>query len=426
MNMHSHPSIAALLQSLNHPSLPGIDLSLERMWLLLKALGDPQKKLPPVIHLAGTNGKGSTQAFLRAMYEAAGCRVHAYASPHLVRFNERIVIAGAEISDDYLLDVLERVSAAAQTIPVTFFEATTAAAFLAFAEHSADVVLLETGMGGRLDATNVVEQPIATILTPIGYDHMEFLGETLGEIASEKAGILKRGAPCFVGEQPAEAREVIKRVARRMDCPLMLHGRDWSYEVVGEELRVHVGARVLTLPKPALPGAHQYHNAALATVVAVSQLPIKEEVLTKGITHAVWPARLQRLTHGLLVDAWGARGAVYLDGGHNAHAAAVLAEWMKGQGAPITLILGMMARKDARAFLEPLVPYLAACITVPVQGGECYAPEALAAVARELGVANVTATNQLSDAVLAVTSSPPGTLLIAGSLFLAGEMLQAW
>ena len=193
--MHLNPAIATLLDGLNNPSLPGIDLSLTRMVQLLAALGNPEKQLPPVIHLAGTNGKGSTLAFLKAIYEAAGYRVHAYSSPHLVRFNERIVLAGQEISDDYLLQLLERITEVAKDIPVTFFEATTAAAFLAFAEHSADVVLLETGLGGRLDATNVVARPIAAIITPIDYDHMEFLGETLGAIAAEKAGIIKDGVP---------------------------------------------------------------------------------------------------------------------------------------------------------------------------------------------------------------------------------------
>ncbi len=424
--MHSNPRIAAQLAALNNPSLPGIDLSLERMRALMTALGNPEKNLPPVIHLAGTNGKGSTLAFLRAIYEAAGYRVHAYTSPHLVRFNERIVIGGSEISDEYLAQLLEQVQTYAAEIPVTFFEATTAAAFLAFAEHQADVVLLETGMGGRLDATNLVERPIATIITPIGYDHMEFLGDTLGQIAGEKAGIMKRGVPCFVGAQQPEAREVLKRTARRVDCPLYLHGREWSVDVTQEGFTLHVGKEALNLPAPSLPGVHQYHNAALAATVAQAlPLPkVSAEHIAKGIATAHWPARLQRLTHGALVEAWGPRGEVYLDGGHNAHAAAQLAAWMASRGEPITLILGMMARKDASAFLSPLVPHITRVITVPVSGGECYAPGALAVRAREAGVAVAEAAAELTSAAEMLAPAPNGTLLIAGSLFLAGDVLK--
>ena len=217
--MHVNPAINALLQAMNNPALPSVDLSLVRVKELLKLLGNPEKKLPPVIHIAGTNGKGSTLAFLRAIYEAAGYRVHAYTSPHLVRFNERIVLAGHEISDDGLIDILTRVRDT--DYAVTYFEATTAAAFLAFSEHMADVLLLETGLGGRLDATNVVENPIATIITPVDYDHMEFLGTSLAAIAAEKAGIMKRDAPCFIGEQKPEAREILKRYAApHRKCPI--------------------------------------------------------------------------------------------------------------------------------------------------------------------------------------------------------------
>lgn len=422
--MHENPAISTILEALNNPSLPGIDLSLERVRVLLKALGNPEAKLPPVIHFAGTNGKGSTLAFLRAIYGAAGYRVHVYTSPHLVRFNERIVLAGAEISDDYLLQVLMRVQQAVRDIPVTFFEATTAAAFLAFSEHTADVVLLETGMGGRLDATNVVTTPIATILTPIAYDHKEFLGETLAEIATEKAGILKRDVLCFCGAQLPEAREVIKRTARAFGVQLLLHGREWSYDVADAGFMLHSGAVRYSLPKPALVGAHQYHNAALAVVVATAleQLPVDAAALAKGITSAHWPARLQLLSQGPLVEAWDRE--VYLDGGHNAHAAAMLAEWMKGQAKPVTLVLGMMARKDAAAFIAPLVPYVVRCFTVPISGGACYAPEDLAALARAGGVAEVTPVSSLDALAALYAPATEGPLLIAGSLFLAGDVLK--
>ena len=426
--MHSKPAIAAQLAALNNPSLPGVDLSLERVRDLLAALGNPEKKLPPVIHFAGTNGKGSTLAFLRTIYEAAGYRVHAYTSPHLVRFNERIVIAGAEISDDYLQQLLEQVSAAAQAIPVTFFEATTAVAFLAFAEHSADVVLLETGMGGRLDATNVVAKPQATVIAPIDYDHMEFLGESLAAIATEKAGIMKQGVPCFVGSQKPEAREVLKRTARERDARLYLHDREWSFECGKKGFVVRAGIREWTLPAPSLPGVHQHHNAALAAVVATSldALPVDDAALAAGVSQAVWPARLQRLSTGPLVEAWGTRGDVYLDGGHNPHAAEIIAAWMADQRPPVTLMLGMMARKDAAAFLKPLAPHVTQLIAVPIPGSEaeCYTPEALAAIAREAGIAQVTATASLPEAAQKLMNTAQGTLLIAGSLFLAGEILK--
>ena len=423
--MHLNPRIAKLLEGLNNPSLPGIDLSLVRMRELLKALGNPETKLPPVIHLAGTNGKGSTQAFLRATYEAAGYRVHAYISPHLVRFNERIVLAGPEISDDWLLDVLTRVHEAAKDIAVTFFEATTAMAFLAFAEHSADVVLLETGLGGRLDATNLVDKPIATVITPIDYDHMEFLGNTLASIATEKAGIMKRGAPCFVAAQKPEAREVLKRAAREKDCPIHLYGRDWSFEQTANGMKVMHGAQSWKLPMPSLLGVHQYHNAALASVVAHSfaPLPVTDAALAKGASLAQWPARLQRLRHGPLVDAWGARGAVLLDGAHNPSAALALREWIASQEVPVTLMLGMMRRKDAAQFLDLLKDGLAGVMTTAIPGNDSYSAAELAQIAREVGIAQVQMVDSL-EALPEIAANVTGNLLIAGSLFLAGEVLK--
>lgn len=424
--MHPNPTIATLLDTLNNPALPNIDLSLTRMQALLAALGHPERHLPPVIHLAGTNGKGSTQAFLRAIYQAAGYRVHSYTSPHLVQFNERIVIAGHEVSDDYLLQLLQRVSEAAREIPVTFFEATTAAAFLAFSEHTADVLLLETGLGGRLDATNVEASPIATILTPIDYDHMEFLGDTLGAIATEKAGIMKRGAPCFVGAQKPEAREIIKRAARAAECAVHIHGYDWIYEPVGNKLRVMAGTKAWILPQPALIGAHQFHNAALASVVAmgVPTLPVTAEALAAGVANATWPARMQHLTHGALVEAWGERGEVFLDGGHNPSAAHALRGWMDSHTASITLLCGMMKRKDARGFLEPMAKKITRFIAVSIAGNDCYPPEELAHMAQTLGIKHVAVAHRLDDAVPLLADVTAGTLLITGSLFLAGEVLK--
>lgn len=425
--MHVKPTIATLLNGLNNPSLPGVDLSLERMWQLLAALDNPQEKLPPVIHAAGTNGKGSTLAFLRAMYQAAGYRVHAYTSPHLVRFNERILLGGSEISDVYLEQLLVRVSDAAREIPVTFFEATTALALLAFAEHAADVLLLETGLGGRLDATNVVSKPLATLITPVDYDHKEFLGETLTDIAMEKAGIIKHGVPCFMGAQKPEAREVLKRVGRERKAAVKLHGRDWSYEAVDGGVSVLCGTESWLLPVPALAGEHQLHNAALASVVARSlpQLPVNEAAMNVGIAKANWPARLQLLTQGPLVEAWGVRGEVRLDGGHNVHAAEALARWIEMQDVSVVLLCGMMQRKDAVAFFAPLAKWVAGVIAVPIPNEPgSYAPEALAEAARAAGILAVQHAENLTQAVALASSEAAGTLLIAGSLFLAGVVLE--
>ncbi len=421
--MHVNPAINALLQAMNNPALPSVDLSLVRVKELLKLLGNPEKKLPPVIHIAGTNGKGSTLAFLRAIYEAAGCRVHAYTSPHLVRFNERIVLAGHEISDDGLIDILTRVRDT--DYAVTYFEATTAAAFLAFSEHMADMLLLETGLGGRLDATNVVENPIATIITPVDYDHMEFLGTSLAAIAAEKAGIMKRDAPCFIGEQKPEAREILKRAAREKKCPIHLYGRDWSFEPAANGGCVLHGAAAWKLPTPALSGAHQYHNAALASVVAhaLPQLPVADAALTKGIGNAQWPARLQQLKHGPLVDSWGARGAVVLDGGHNLSAAFALQAWMETQATPSTLLLGMMRRKDAAAFMNVLRDKIETVITVGIPGNDSYSAAELADIAQHMGIREVHSLESLENPLPALPDAI-GTLLIAGSLFLAGEVLK--
>jgi len=428
--MHLNPRIATLLQSLNHASLPGIDLSLERMVMLLAALGNPQRALPPVIHLAGTNGKGSTVAFLRAIYQRAGYRAHAYTSPHLVRFNERMVLANAEIADEQLLPLLEEVAHAAQTIPVTFFEATTAAAFLAFSRNPADVVLLETGLGGRLDATNLVPHPIATVITPIDFDHMEFLGTSLAAIAFEKAGILKTRVPCIIGAQHPESFEAISRVAAEKGAPIVAYGKNWDYESGKTSVTVTTqpGDQSWTLPLPALSGVHQHHNAALASMVAhicAGQLPLSAQALEQGIANAYWPARLQKLRTGPLPEAWGTRGDVYLDGGHNISAARALAQWMGAQPEPITLICGMMARKDAAAFFTPLAKHVAQLFTVPVMGeGECHPPQNLARAAQLVGIANVQYCNSLELLPKMLAGKAAGTLVVAGSLFLAGEILK--
>lgn len=416
--MHLNPDIDALLRSMNHASLPGIDLSLARMWQLLAALRNPQQHVPPVIHLAGTNGKGSTLAFLRAIFAAAGQRAHSYTSPHLVRFNERIYLAGCEISDAQLLPLLQQVAAA--HIPATFFEATTAAAFLAFAQHAADILLLETGLGGRLDATNVVARPRATVITPIGFDHQEFLGNTLAAIAAEKAGIMKPDVPCVVGAQPPEVVETLVKAAHRIGCPLLLHGRDWEYHQTAEGFTLHIAGEQFQAKTPALIGPHQFHNAALALASAhMAGLALSPAVLASP-AQARWPARLQPLHFGPLVKAW--NGSVYLDGGHNPHAAQMLADWI----APgkVAMIAGMMRRKDATAFFTTLQPYISALVTVPIAGEDAYEPEALAAIARGCGIAFARPAASPAEALPLLQECHDQPLLIAGSLFLAGEILK--
>lgn len=422
--MHLNPEIRRLLEGLNHPSLPGIDLSLARMQQLLEALGRPHETLPPVIHLAGTNGKGSTHAFLRAIYKAAGYKVHAYTSPHLVRFNERILLRNEEISDAALLPILTRVAEVARRIPVTFFEATTAAAFLAFAESRADIVLLETGLGGRLDATNVVARPALTILTPIDYDHMEFLGNSLEAIATEKAGILKPHVGCAVGVQLPQVLEVVQEKSDQLKAPLTVYGRDWQcHNTESGWVLLHRG-HTYALPAPNLLGPHQYHNAALACVAALEgPLELPAKALSEGVQKALWPARLQQLSHGPLVDSWRKRGPVLLDGAHNESAARVLAGYMVNH-TPITLVCGMMQRKDVASFLAPLVPYVSGLIAVPIPGEECHPPETIASVARALGVPQVDTAATPQDLAAALAAYPHGMLVIAGSLFLAGEVLK--
>ena len=406
MTISVHERIDRLLAGLNNPALPWIDLSLARMEKLLAALGDPQKRLPPVIHVAGTNGKGSTIAYLRAIYEAAGYQVHVYTSPHLVRFNERIVLAGEEISDALLEQYLQRVAdKAVAECACTYFEATTVAAFLAFAERPADILLLEVGLGGRKDATNVAENVVASIITPIGIDHKDFLGDTVDKIAAEKAGILRASVPCITAPQVPEAMEVLAEKAAALGAPL--HRAPTRWEGVA----------------PALPGEHQRLNAALAAEVAAvlaERFPVTKAQLAQGIAHARWPARLQRLAHGPLVAGWGTRGAVMLDGGHNAHAAAALAAWIRAQPVPVVAICGLMRRKEAPEFLAPLAAAAARLVFIPIPGAaDAYDPRDLQALVPGAAVADS------AEAALApLADVEKGTLLVAGSLHLAGELLK--
>ncbi len=422
-------AVAAALDRLSrlHPKI--IDLSLDRVLRLLAALGDPHLRLPPAIHVAGTNGKGSTVAFLRAMLEAAGWRVHAYISPHLVRFNERIRLAGALIGDAALAEVLARCEAANDGQPITYFEITTAAAFLAFAEVPADAVLLETGLGGRLDATNVLDRPAVTVITRISIDHTHYLGDGIAAIAGEKAGILKPGMPCVVGPQPApEALATLRARAAAVGAPLVEHGRDWEVVAEPDGFVLHGAAGGRRWPLPALPGTHQVVNAATAMVALdrLTALPVPAAAMAAGLAAVEWPARLQRLTRGPLAAALPPGWELWLDGGHNDSAGEVLAAWAAGlDRRPLHLVVGMLETKDAGAFLRPLAPFAASLRTVAIPGAAAsLSAAALAATARSAGFEDAAPAGSVAEAVAGQAARPgPAQVLICGSLYLAGAVL---
>ncbi|WP_207461408.1 folylpolyglutamate synthase/dihydrofolate synthase family protein [Azospirillum sp. SYSU D00513] len=414
-----------------HPKV--IDLSLDRLHRLLAALDHPERRLPPVVHVAGTNGKGSTVAFLRAMLEAAGLRVHVYTSPHLVRFHERIRLAGRLIDDDRLAALLEECEIANGGAPITFFEVTTAAAFLAFAREPADVVLLETGLGGRLDATNVVERPAVTAITRISYDHRQFLGDTLAAIAGEKAGILKPGVPAVIAPQPAEeAWRTLAARAEAVGAPLV----QWGVEPRGDGFVYESGRRRLELPMPGLLGAHQIGNAGVALAV-LDQLPfaVGEEAVRRGLAGVEWPARLQRLTRGPLAEGLPVGWELWLDGGHNDSAGEALAvqaaAWEAAEpGRPLLLVYGMLASKEPREFLAPLAPHVQAMRTVAIPGEDASLPaEGTAAAARACGIPDTETAESVAAALAglverhAAAGRAPARVLICGSLYLAGTVL---
>jgi len=408
---------------------PGADiLGLERITRLLDRVGNPHLRLPPVLHVAGTNGKGSTCAFLRAAVEAAGLRAHVYSSPHLVRFNERIRLAGALIADDALAPLLEEVLDAGGDIGASFFEVTTAAAFLAFARTPADVCILEVGLGGRLDATNVVPQPAATAIAQLGIDHQAFLGDTLAEIAAEKAGIAKPGVPLVTMAYPAEIAEVVDRYAEVVSAPVVAEGQAWSFTVRGDTLRYHDAAGEVRTPLPALAGPHQPANLALAIAVLRHQqaLAIPDDALAASARAARWPARMQRLSPGPLADLLPEGAELWLDGGHNANAAAAVsvAASRVAHGRPIDLVLGMLANKDAAVMIERFAPIARSLTAVPVPGHPHHPPAELAELARQAGLAEATAPN-LPAALSATPREGAPVVLILGSLYLAGLALEA-
>lgn len=423
-------SILARLTAL-HPKR--IDLSLDRVQRLLAALGSPEKKLPPVIHVAGTNGKGSTIAFLRAILEAAGLRVHVYTSPHLVRFNERFRLAGELVSDEELAQVMEECERANGEQPITVFEITTAAGMLLFSRHPADVLLLEVGLGGRLDATNVVENPLATIITRVSIDHIDFLGPTLEIIAGEKAGILKPNVPAVIAAQARDALAVIERQAARLDAPLRIAGEDFTATEERGRLVYQDDTGLLDLPAPRLYGRHQFENAglAIAALRAIPKFKIPPAAFEAGMVKAEWPARLHRLAQGELVDLAPAGSEIWLDGGHNPDGgraiAAALADLEERVSRPLVLIVGMLASKDCEGFLRNFTGLARRMIAVPVRDAEKgLTAEAVAECARSIGLA-ATSRDDLPEALDAVRKlglDPAPRILITGSLYLAGEVLR--
>lgn len=418
-----------------HPKL--IDLSLGRIERLLAKLGNPHEKLPPVIHIAGTNGKGSTTAFLKSMLSAAGLRVHVYTSPHLVRFHERIELAGPDcvslpIGEDQLVDVLTRTQAVNDGDDITQFEITTAAAFLAYAETPADVLLLEVGLGGRLDATNVIKRPALTIITPVSMDHAEKLGSTVGLIAAEKAGILKRGVTCVVAQQDDEARSVIVDTAHRIGAKPIVWGQDFDAFEQNGRLVVQTETRVLDLPLPALVGPHQIVNAGTAVTAALQleELRQNEAAIERGLLTAKWPARMQRLDSGPLPDLLSRNSELWLDGGHNPSAGIALAQTLadleERAPKPLYLICGMMGLKDATGFLSPFRGLVRHIVTVPIPGAHeaPFSPDALAEVANRIDL-SAEASNDVESALkrIEVLDAAPKRVLICGSLYLAGHVL---
>jgi len=404
-----------------------IDLSLDRIERLLHALGNPQNRLPPVIHVAGTNGKGSTVATMRACLEAAGYRVHAYTSPHLVRFHERIRLAGALIDEEELIALIEECERANDEAPITFFEITTAAAFLAFARVPADVVLLETGLGGRLDATNLVNCPAVTAITPVSLDHQAFLGDTIAAIAGEKAGILKPGVAAVIGPQEPEAERVIEDRAAAIAAPLYRWEREWRCTPGGTGMRYEGEGWDLDLPLPSLRGAHQIANAgtALACLERLVGFALPEATLAEGLRQIEWPARLQRLTRGPLAAHLGPDWELWLDGGHNPSAGLVLAEVAaEWRDRPLFLVTGMLNTKDGAGFLAPLAHYARRLYAVVIPGEENALPAAeIAGAARHVGIEACEAISVDAAIREIATRAPAGRVLICGSLHLAGCVL---
>lgn len=410
--------IVARLHAL-HPRL--IDLSLDRLRRLLADMGHPERRLPPVIHVAGTNGKGSTAAMLRAMGEAAGRRVHVYTSPHLVRFNERFRVAGAIVSDSALAEALETIERVNDGASITVFEVITAVAFVLFAETPADLCVLEVGLGGRGDATNVIETAAACAITSISWDHREMLGETLPLIAMEKAGIMKAGVPVVTGAQEPEVLATLRQAASRVNAPFLARGDAWTIEMRGERLRFVDRVGSVDAPLPSLAGPHQIDNAGIAIAALRAAGPLRDAAYA-GLAAARWPARMQHL-HGRLAGVLPAGWELWLDGGHNPGGGAALAAHLEGWGdRPVHLVVGMKQAKDTVEFLRPLLP-LATTVWAIEEPGQHLALPIEAIIAASGGVARPGPT--AAEALAKLAHGPSGRVLICGSLYLAGEILKA-
>jgi dihydrofolate synthase/folylpolyglutamate synthase len=439
---NGHPSGSTsdiVLERLNklHPKI--IDLELSRVLRLLERVGSPEKKLPPVIHVAGTNGKGSVIAYLRAFLEAAGYRVHVYTSPHLVRFNERIRLAGKLIEEQALIELLEECEQANRGEKITFFEITTVAAFLAFIRNPADVVLLETGLGGTFDATNVIDRPLASVLMPISMDHMQFLGDSLEKIAANKAGIMKQGRPAIVGRQPEEALAVFEAKAKELNAPLYRYGKEWFVDgMLKDSLRFLDTRGPRRYPPPGLLGSHQFANAgtAIAATRWLEGFKIDDGAISRGLRNVEWPARMQRLTHGPLTEMLPKGWELWLDGGHNEDAGQVIAnmirDWQdqdrkRGTELRAHAIFGMLSSKDPVAFLKPLAPLLEDLNAVAIPGDHAsLSAEDCVKAGTEVGLIS-SAFPSVEAALRAVIDShndgPACRVLICGSLYLAGTVL---
>ena len=405
-----------------HPKV--IDLTLDRVHRLLAALGNPERHLPPVIHIAGTNGKGSTQAMIRAGLEQGGDRVHAYTSPHLARFHERIRLAGDLISEQALTELLDECVQKNGPDEITFFEITTCAAFAAFSRTPADWTLLEVGLGGRLDATNVVDRPALTIITPVSMDHEAFLGDTVAKIAAEKAGIIKRGIPCIVGPQSEDGLAVIEATAARLGAPLLAYGQHWHIWEERGRLIYQDETGLLDLPLPNLPGPHQIQNAG-AAITALRALGRDEAACTAAVTRAHWPARMQRLRKGPLVDS-APQVELWLDGGHNPAGGEAIAATLSRMPAREThLICGMLNTKDVAGYMRPLAPQVTRLHAISIPGEKnTLAAETTRDAAASAGIDAVTAPSVAAALSTIAAHNPQARVLICGSLYLAGHILR--
>jgi len=418
-----------------HPKV--IDLSLGRIERLLGKLGNPERRMPPVFHVAGTNGKGSTCAFMRAMLEASGKRVHVYTSPHLVRFHERIRLSGKLIDEDELQALLEECEEANAGEPITFFEITTAAAFLAFSRRKADALILEVGLGGRLDATNVIERPAVTVITPIDLDHQQYLGDDIKTIAGEKAGIMKPRVPCILGPQTDEARELIEARAMRLDAPLAIWGQDFMAHEEHRRMVFQDENGLIDLPMPRLPGAHQIVNAAVAIAALrkATGFTIEDRALEDGLMSVDWPARMQRLTRGPLVNAAPKDAEIWLDGAHNPHGGRALAHTIadleETHPRPLYLVCGMLQTKDPRGFFAAFRGLAKHVTTVEIPGDAAsLGAGQLYDAARAEGL-DAHPAPSIEDAMLQIEaraqlakSKTPPRIVLCGSLRLAGAVLR--